>query len=166
MLSGDSGATNNSKDGTKPADGTTVEQPFPKTLFLEEHNSSKGFTRFRIPALVTAGNGALIAATDIRWDICGDGAGLDTAVSRSTDNGATWSYTVANYLGDNGNRFNRDSTAFIDPALLADGDTIYLACDLLPAGLQLQMQQDIRRRQEVQVMIQMEICFLHSVQPV
>lgn len=64
------GATNNSKDGTKPADGTTVEQPFPKTLFLEEHNSSKGFTRFRIPALVTAGNGALIAATDIRWDIC------------------------------------------------------------------------------------------------
>ncbi|WP_302219873.1 hypothetical protein [[Ruminococcus] torques] len=28
------GATNNSKDGTKPADGTTVEQPFPKTLFL------------------------------------------------------------------------------------------------------------------------------------
>ena len=129
------GATNNSKDGTKPADGTTVEQPFPKTLFLEEHNSSKGFTRFRIPALVTAGNGALIAATDIRWDICGDGAGLDTAVSRSTDNGATWSYTVANYLGDNGNRFNRDSTAFIDPALLADGDTIYLACDLLPAGL-------------------------------
>ena len=63
------GATNNSKDGTKPADGTTVEQPFPKTLFLEEHNSSKGFTRFRIPALVTAGNGALIAATDIRWDI-------------------------------------------------------------------------------------------------
>ena len=61
------GATNNSKDGTKPADGTTVEQPFPKTLFLEEHNSSKGFTRFRIPALVTAGNGALIAATDIRF---------------------------------------------------------------------------------------------------
>ena len=60
---------------------------------------------------------------------------MDTAVSRSTDNGATWSYTVANYLGDNGNRFNRDSTAFIDPALLADGDTIYLACDLLPAGL-------------------------------
>ena len=75
------GATNNSKDGTKPADGTTVEQPFPKTLFLEEHNSSKGFTRFRIPALVTAGNGALIAATDIRWDICGDGAGLDTHVT-------------------------------------------------------------------------------------
>ena len=64
------GATNNSKDGTKPADGTTVEQPFPKTLFLEEHNSSKGFTRFRIPALVSVGNGALIAATDNRCDIC------------------------------------------------------------------------------------------------
>ena len=26
------GATNNSKDGTKPADGTTVEQPFPENV--------------------------------------------------------------------------------------------------------------------------------------
>lgn len=129
------GAANNSKDGAKPADGTTAEQPFPKTLFLEEHNSSSGFTRFRIPALTTAFDGTLIAATDIRWDICGDGGGLDTLVSRSSDNGATWNYTVANYLGDNGNKFNRYSTAFIDPSLVVDGNTIYLACDLFPGGV-------------------------------
>ena len=131
------GAVNNAKDGTKPANGTTTEQPFPKTLLLSEHNASTGFTRFRIPALTTASDGTLIAATDLRWDNCGDGGGIDTLVSKSTDNGANWSYTVANYLGDNGNMKNVDSTAFIDASLVTKGDTVYMACDLYPAGVAL-----------------------------
>ena len=96
-------AANNVRDGARPANGTTVSQPFPEKLFLGEHNSTNGYTRFRIPALTTAADGTLVAATDIRWDKCGDGGGIDTVVSRSTDDGENWSYTVANYLGDNGN---------------------------------------------------------------
>ena len=64
-------------------------------------------------------------------------AGMDTIVSRSTDNGKTWSYTFANYLGDNGNVHNNGSTAFIDPALTTDGGTVYMAADLYPAGTAL-----------------------------
>lgn len=93
-------AANNVRDGARPANGTTVSQPFPEKLFLGEHNSTNGYTRFRIPALTTAADGTLVAATDIRWDKCGDGGGIDTVVSRSTDDGENWSYTVANYLGD------------------------------------------------------------------
>ena len=88
-------AANNVRDGARPANGTTVSQPFPEKLFLGEHNSTNGYTRFRIPALTTAADGTLVAATDIRWDKCGDGGGIDTVVSRSTDDGENWSYTVA-----------------------------------------------------------------------
>ena len=130
-------AANNVRDGARPANGTTVSQPFPEKLFLGEHNSTNGYTRFRIPALTTAADGTLVAATDIRWDKCGDGGGIDTVVSRSTDDGENWSYTVANYLGDNGNKFNYYSSAFIDAALVTKGDAIYMACDLYPAAIGL-----------------------------
>lgn len=112
--------------GTKPADGTTTGQPFA--------SGTGGSTYFRIPALVTLSNGTLVAAADARWTTTGDGGGLDTIVSRSSDNGERWNYTFANYLGDNGNTYNGSSTAFIDPALAVDGDTIYMLVDLFPYG--------------------------------
>lgn len=110
----------------KPADGTTTGQPFA--------SGTGGSANFRIPALVTLKNGTLVAAADARWDHTSDGYGLDTIVSRSIDGGANWSYTFANYLGDNGNTYNTSSTAFIDPALATDGTTIYMLVDLYPTG--------------------------------
>lgn len=130
-------AENNALDGTKPADGTTVSQPFPGNLFLSEHNSTDGFTRFRIPALVATSDGDLVASCDIRWDYCDDGAGLDTIVSRTEDGGKNWNYSVINYLGDNGNTKNKMSASFIDTALAVDGNTIYMAYDVDPAGISL-----------------------------
>lgn len=117
--------------GTKPADGSTDGQPFA--------SGTGGSTNFRIPALVTLSDGTLVAAADARWNTTYDGGGLDTIVARSSDNGATWNYTFANYLGDNGNTYNgSSSTAFIDPALAVDdNDTIYMLCDLYPYGVAL-----------------------------
>lgn len=117
--------------GTRPKDGTTTGQPFAA--------NTAGSQYFRIPAMVTLSDGTLVAAADARWNTTYDGGGLDTIVSRSTDGGETWSYTFANYLGDNGNLYNGSgSTAFIDPALVADeNDTIYMLCDLYPYGVAL-----------------------------
>lgn len=117
--------------GTKPADGTTTTgNPFVK--------GTGGSNSFRIPALVTLNNGTLVAAADARWNTTYDGGGLDTIVSYSSDNGANWNYTFANYLGDNGNTYNGSgSTAFIDPALATDGSTVYMLCDLYPYGVAL-----------------------------
>lgn len=113
--------------GTKPADGTTTNQPF--------SSGTGSSTNFRIPALVTLSDGTLVAACDARWNHSSDGYGLDTIVSYSTDSGANWNYTFANYLGDNGNVYNSDSTAFIDPALVVTSDdTIYMLVDLYPHG--------------------------------
>ena len=116
--------------GNKPANGTTSGNPFVK--------GTGGSNSFRIPALVTLNNGTLVAAADARWNTTYDGGGLDTIVSYSSDKGANWNYTFANYLGDNGNVYNGSgSTAFIDPALATDGSTVYMLCDLYPYGVAL-----------------------------
>ena len=114
---------------TKPENGTTVGQPFA--------SGTGGSTYFRIPGIVTLDNGTLIAACDARWNHTGDGAGLDTIVSVSTDNGENWTYTFANYLGDNGDVYNNLSTCIIDPGIGTDGTTAYLIADLWPAGIAL-----------------------------
>lgn len=115
--------------GQKPQDGTTPAQPFAA--------GTGGSQNFRIPGIVTLANGTLIASCDARWNQTGDGAGLDTIVSYSTDNGANWHYTLANYLGDNGNVKNVYSTSFIDPAIATDGTTAYMIADLFPAAIAL-----------------------------
>ena len=115
--------------GVRPDDGVTQGQPFAA--------QTGGSAKFRIPAMVTLDDGTIVAATDARWNTTGDGGGLDTIVSRSTDGGATWSYTFANNLGDNGNVWSGSSTAFIDPALATDGQTTWMVVDLFPAGIAL-----------------------------
>lgn len=113
----------------KPADGQTSGQPFAA--------GTGGSQNFRIPAMVTLADGTIIAAADARWNTSADAGGLDTIVSRSSDNGANWNYTFANYLGDNGNTYVKESATFIDPALATDGSTIYMLADLFPGGVAL-----------------------------
>ena len=87
--------------------------------------------------MVTLDDGTIVAAADARWNTAADAGGLDTIVSRSSDNGANWNYTFANYLGDNGNTYVKESATFIDPALATDGSTIYMLADLFPGGVAL-----------------------------
>lgn len=113
----------------KPADGTTSGQPFAAGTAESQY--------FRIPAMVTLDDGTIVAAADARWNTTRDAGGLDTIVARSSDNGTNWNYTLANYLGDNGNTYNTASTTFIDPALATDGTTIYMLVDLFPGYVAL-----------------------------
>ena len=113
----------------KPSDGQTSGQPFAA--------GTAGSQNFRIPAMVTLDDGTIVAAADARWNTSADAGGLDTIVARSSDSGANWNYTFANYLGDNGNTYDRDSATFIDPALATDGSTIYMLADLFPGGVAL-----------------------------
>ena len=93
-----------------------------------------GSTNFRIPALVTLSNGTLVAAADARYSGTGDGYGLDTIVSYSTDNGVNWNYSYVNYFDDS-TGYNGSASAFIDPVLLQDKNgTVYLFADLYPGG--------------------------------
>ena len=113
----------------KPGNGTTRNQPF--------FSGVGGSGNFRIPGIVTLADGTVIATTDARWNHAGDGAGLDTIVSVTKNKGQNWTYTFANYLGDNGNVFNNLSTSIIDPAIATNGTTAYMIADLFPAGIAL-----------------------------
>ena len=110
------------KLGRKPADGIIAGQPF-DTAVSANH---------RIPGLVWH-CGELVASADVRWDLEKDGGGIDLVVSRSED-GVNWRYTYPGYLGDNGNRWNPDSSTLMDPVIISDGEKLYLLSDLFPAG--------------------------------
>lgn len=114
-----------------PGNGTVSGTPFV--------TGTAGSSSYRIPAMVTLSDGTIVAAADARWNSTYDGGGNDTLVARSTDNGSTWSYSFANYFGDNGNVYDgSSSTAFIDPALaVAADDTVYMMVNLYPYGIAL-----------------------------
>ena len=114
----------------KPANGVTTNgQPFP------EYFDNGSAYCYRIPGIVTLADGTVVAMADARWNTWADCGGLDTIISASKDNGKTWNYTYANYLGDNGDVYNPWSTTFIDPAIATDGATVYMIADLFPAGV-------------------------------
>lgn len=112
---------------TRPKDGINLNgQPI-----ITENGGSKNF---RIPCIVTLNDGTVVAAADVRWDSEADGGGLDIIVSQSKDMGKTWSYTFADYLGDNGNVYNEESSTLMDPVIAVDGNKLYLLVDLFAGG--------------------------------
>ena len=95
------------------ADGVISHQDLFNTSMVQ------GVNCFRIPAIVTAPNGDLIAAIDERVPNCGDlnrSGDINIVVRRSADNGKTWSgiETVVNFpLG----------LSASDPSMIVDRDT-------------------------------------------
>ncbi len=107
--------------------GYTDNAPF---IAESAHNSY-----FASPALLTRGDGALLAAADALWDESKKN-GADTVTSISSDGGAVWKWHYANYLGDNGDANNDNSTKFCDPALAIRDNTVYMLVTLYP-GLKI-----------------------------
>ncbi len=65
-------------------------------------NGQEGYACYRIPSIVRAGDGSLLAFAEGRRDNCGDFGGVIRVVmKRSTDNGKTWSALTV--VGENGN---------------------------------------------------------------
>lgn len=69
---------------------TTAEHVTQNQPFAER---TAGSQYFRIPAFIVTQKGNLLAAADARYSTTGDGGGLDTIASVSTDNGKTWNYS-------------------------------------------------------------------------
>jgi len=89
------------------------EEPVHTLLFKSGDHGSKNY---RIPALITAPDGSLLAVTDRRGDSMGDLPNLiDVVLKRSTDNGATWSdqIVIVEHLDTCG---YGDAALTVDPA--------------------------------------------------
>lgn len=74
---------------------TTAEHVTQNQPFAER---TAGSQYFRIPAFIVTQKGNLLAAADARYSTTGDGGGLDTIASVSTDNGKTWNYSFPLYF--------------------------------------------------------------------
>lgn len=114
----------------RPAAVKTSDQPFVTEVTGESKN-------FRIPAMITLESGRIVASADARYDTTLDGGGLDTVVAYSDDSGATWTSYTANHLGDNGNKFSKKSSAFIDSELIANGNNVWMMTTFYPGGRNL-----------------------------
>lgn len=118
-----------------PADGV---KPF-------SSEGAAGSRYYRIPAMITAQDGTLIAAMDARFGGTADSPNnLDAACSISTDNGKTWADQLVfsfedwesasqRLLSENSLR-TLNSASVIDPSLLQDTQTgrIYMLVDAFP----------------------------------
>lgn len=66
----------------------SAEPEFGQEVLYERGQA--GYSCFRIPAVVQAADGTLLAFAEARQNDCGDDGDIDTVVRRSTDGGATW----------------------------------------------------------------------------
>ena len=112
-----------------------IAKPEPQQNVFVYNNSTP--VTYRIPAITTTKNGTVLAVTDSRHTGMGDiGAGrIDLFLSRSTDNGATWSNpdvlrdasgnAVAQGIGkdNNVNANNRRNAGYGDAAIVADRES-------------------------------------------
>lgn len=88
--------------GYSQTDLNPIEKKFPPLQDIFSAGISPGVSCFRIPALITAPNGNLIAAIDERVPSCGDlkwNRDINIVIRRSADGGETWSemQRVADY---------------------------------------------------------------------
>ena len=54
-------------------------------------SGEEGYSNYRIPAVITAADGTLLAFCEARKDHRGDSGNIDLILKRSEDDGATWS---------------------------------------------------------------------------
>jgi sialidase-1 len=76
-------------------------------------NGQDGYACFRIPSIVRAGDGSLLAFAEGRRDNCGDHGGIiRVVVKRSADNGHTWGALTV--VGENGDAVAASPSPVVD----------------------------------------------------
>ena len=77
--------------GTPEGDKTCAGPPADPERVTVFSAGEDGYNCFRIPALLTAADGTILAFAEARKDSCRDDADIDLALKRSQDGGQTWS---------------------------------------------------------------------------
>lgn len=102
--------------GTPTASSTTVvdrADDAPATVTVFEAGQD-GYASFRVPAIVAAGNGDVLAFAEGRVGSAADDGDVDLVVKRSTDDGATWG--PLQVVADAGRDFIGNPAPVVDPA--------------------------------------------------
>lgn len=124
MASIQSGTGNTAVSETQVSDRTA--------LFYSGYGNS---ANYRIPALVTAKDGTLVAAADQRKTTASDYGDIDLMVRRSEDKGETWSDPIM--LTDLPSGGSNHSFIIDSELLVSQDGTIYCLVDMFPESLAL-----------------------------
>src|SRR5690349_257862 len=77
------------------------QTPVPRPVFTEVYQAGVGgYHTFRIPSVIAAGSGTLLAFAEGRREGASDAGGIDLVLKRSGDGGASWS--ALSVIGDDG----------------------------------------------------------------
>ncbi len=91
-------------------------------------NGTGGYNTYRIPAVIKAGNGDLLAFCEGRVNSAGDYGDIDIVMKRSSDNGATWS--ALQVVADNGTYQAGNPGPVVDTMDPAHPNRIWLAYNI------------------------------------
>lgn len=98
-----------------------VSLPQPEQVLLFEGGDA-GSRYYRIPALITAADGSLVAVADKRWERLNDlPSHIDVVARRSEDNGKTWSSPIT-VVGEG------TDVGYGDAAIVLDRNSGHLLC--------------------------------------
>lgn len=95
-------------------------------------------SEFRIPALLTLQDGAVVASADMRWGHGADSPqNIDTGFARSIDGLGNWEHSIVNHFDDYADGADStDSASFIDSALVQSQDgTLFLITEAYASGI-------------------------------
>jgi Neuraminidase (sialidase) len=95
----------------------------------------KGYASFRIPAIVKAPNGDLLAICEGRVRHAGDFGNIDLVMKRSSDNGKTWStWLLIDHQPDlRAGDTRKDYTAYSDLVLVNKKELVYCMKEIIIA---------------------------------
>lgn len=128
----------------------TASTTYGAKIFNDKDATNSNY--FRIPSLLTLSNGTIVSAIDARYGGTHDSkSNIDTAFTKSTDGGVTWSSPTLPFYFDDYLSQKIDwptevgardlqiqgSASFIDPVLVENAQTgrIFLFIDVMPAGI-------------------------------
>ncbi|ASO20034.1 sialidase-1 [Actinoalloteichus hoggarensis] len=99
--------------GAWTATGSTAPAASAPAATAVYTSGTDGYDTFRIPAIVRAPGGDLLAFAEGRRDGGGDSGDIDLVLKRSSDDGATWGELIV--VGDNGPNTFGNPSPVVDP---------------------------------------------------
>ena len=143
--SGDGAAPSTTAAPTSVTTTTVDRSSAPATSVSVFAQGESGYDTFRIPAVVAAANGTLLAFAEGRRGSANDAGDVDLVLKRSSDDGATWS--PLQVLADDGANFVGNPSPVVDAST---GNLVLAEAAAVPAEPPA-MRSRPRRRQRCRV---------------
>jgi len=110
-----------------PSQAAPIAEPAAVTQTVLFNKGDYGYGCYRIPAIVRAGNGDLLAFAEARRAWCADSQEIDLVMRRSTNNGVSWEPQVTVLSGTDSNPAAVATRGNPTPIVMSSGKIVLLS---------------------------------------